>query len=163
VSGSSLAAGHSRQGGRQEQQQNKDEPSDKNAGSFDAAAVIQEATSNASGGTRRIVASDSSDAKQIGLIRSSLKALADAFDGAVFGVAVSEQKIAPQALTALQSATPGKLQVQYLEIRGGAELRYSSADPALVGPLQTWVRAQLPDPKTPLASAPSLAMPTRPQ
>jgi len=161
--GRSEAAGHSHQGGQREPQQAKDEAANKTAdsGSFDASAVNQDVTSSANGGTRRVVANDSSDAKQIGLIRTNLKALADGFDPAVFGVATSGQKLAPQVLLALQSAAPGKLQAHYLEIRGGGEVRYSSTDPTLVVPLQEWLHAQLPNPAAALPSAHDIAMPAR--
>ena len=161
VSGTGLAAGHSHQGGQQDQKQKKDEPPEQGntSESFDPAAVDQQVTTLATGGIRRVVANDSSDARQIGLIRANLRVLADEFGPGEFAGAAPGRDPASPALAALQSARPGQLRAQYLEIRAGAEVRYSSDDPTLAAALREWLHAQLSDADGHPAVAPSGAIP----
>jgi hypothetical protein len=148
--GSCLAQGHSHQGGQQDQKQKKDQPPEQNAAteSFDPNAVNQVVTTTAAGGIRRVVANESSDAKQIGLIRANLKALADKFGPAALAGPAGGRSPGTPALTALQSAASGQLRAQYLEVRAGAEVRYSSDDPALAAALREWLDAQRADQAT---------------
>jgi hypothetical protein len=137
------AAGHSHQGG-QGQKQSKDATADANPATetFDPGAVNQATTQTANGGIRRVVANESSDAKQIGLIRANLKALADKFGPGSFAGQGMATGPAARAVAILQSAAPEKLRAQYLEVRAGAELRYSSDDPSLAAALREWLAAQ---------------------
>jgi len=138
------AGGHSHQGEQHGDKQKKDSPVEQTPSSeaFDPTAVNEEATHTAKGAIRRVVANDSSDAKQIGLIRANLKAAVEKLGPATFtGLGAGRQPTTP-ALIALRNAGPGQLVAQYLEIRAGAEIRYSSDDAELVKALQDWLDAQ---------------------
>lgn len=129
----------------QVQKQREDAPAPGAASeSFDAAAVNQVVTKTASGGIRRVVANESSDAKQIGLIRENLRAFAEAFGPATFSGPAAERGRVTPATATLAAAAPGDLSAQYLEIRGGGELRYFAASPALVAALHEWLDAPWP-------------------
>ena len=129
------AAGYGQSGGNRGADQKKEQPDagKGDPGPFDSAAVTEVVSNTPSGGVRRVVANESGDAKQIGLIRANLKSQAetlgpDTFLGAAFG--------------ALRSAAPGTLRAQFVEIRAGGEVRFASSDPQLVEPLQMWLESQ---------------------
>ena len=138
------AGGHSQKGGAQRDKNDAAETGPPNGGTeaFDPRAVNQATTETASGGIRRVVANESSDAKQIGLIRSNLKALADRFGPGSFAAPSEAGGPAARAVAVLRSAAPEQLRAQYLEVRAGAEVRYSSADPAIAAALRDWLAAQ---------------------
>ena len=144
VAGTSWAAGHSRQGGGPEQKAGRDAGAQQNPSveAFDPGAVNQAVTQTANGGIRRVVANESSDAKQIGLIRANLKALADRFGPGAFAGPAAQAGPAARSAAVLQFAAPEQLRAQYLEIRAGAEIRYSSDDPAIAAALRDWLAAQ---------------------
>ncbi len=154
------AAGHSHGGGPQSPGQNKDQQQGANPDSdaFDVNATNQVVTKTSMGGIRRVVANDSSDAKQIGLIRANLKKLVDSFGpGSFIGLAHARGSETP-GLVALQAGAAGRLRAQYFEIKGGAEVRYSSDDPTLVTALQGWLESQLPDQGTGMPAGHDQAM-----
>ena len=138
------AGGHSQKGAAPQDKNAATAAAQPNGGSeaFDPGAVNQAIATTASGGIRRVVANESSDAKQIGLIRANLKALADKFGPGSFAGQGMATGPAARAVAILQSAAPEKLRAQYLEIRAGAELRYSSDDPSLAAALREWLAAQ---------------------
>ena len=112
-------------------------------GTFAAAAVQQTFTNTASGGVHRVVAVESSDATQIGLVRTTLKRIADDFV-TYYGVdAARTHRVADTpGLQALVTAEPGAVSREYIEVRGGAEVRYSSDNRELVAALHQWFDAQ---------------------
>jgi hypothetical protein len=143
------AAGHSHGGAPQSQGQGKDQQGqNSDADAFDVNATNQVVTKTSTGGIRRVVANDSSDAKQIGLIRANLKKLADSFGPGSFIAPTHGHGPDTPGLAALQAGASGRLRAQYFEVKGGAEVRYSSDDPTLVTALQGWLDAQLPEQMT---------------
>lgn len=132
--------------GQKEQKQTTEKPqAEVAAASFDPAAAVQTFTKTAGGGVHRVVALESSDAKQIGLIRSTLKNAAEDFVGHYSGDRKQTQGGGVPGLGTLVSAAPGELHAAYLEVRGGAEVRYSSDSPRLVAALHEWFEAQSAD------------------
>ncbi len=87
------------------------------------AAVVKEVTRVSNGVIRRITANESSDVPQIS--NGSVPAL------------VRTRSTPAAAFAILQPAAPGQLHGQFLEVRAGAEIRYTADDPSLVQPLQT--------------------------
>lgn len=144
VAATCWAGGHSHQGAGPDSKQQKDAAAQPDArnDAFDPGAVNQSTTQTASGGIRRVVANESSDAKQIGLIRANLKAQADKFGPGAFAGPATQAGPAARAAAVLQFAAPEHLRAQYLEVRAGAEVRYSSDDPALAAALREWLGAQ---------------------
>lgn len=135
VAAGTWAAGYGQSGGNRGAHQKKELPDSGkgDAEPFDPAAATEVVSKTAAGGVRRVVAHESGDAKQIGLIRTNLKSQAetlgpDTFLGAAFG--------------ALRSAAPGTLRAQFVEIRAGGEVRFASSDPQLIEPLQSWLESQ---------------------
>lgn len=137
VAGNAWASGYGHSGGNQGPggAPKKEAPAAENpqSAAFDPSAATDVVSKTATGGMRRVVANESSDAKQIGLIRANLKSIADNFGPA---------SISDPALGAVRATPPGTLRAQYVEIRAGAEVRFSSADPQLVGALQAWLDGQ---------------------
>jgi len=148
--------------GQKDQKQSTEKPqADVAAASFDPAAAVQTFTKTAGGGVHRVVAVESSDAKQIGLIRATLKNAADDFVGHYSGDRKQTQGGGIAGLGTLVSAAPGEVHAAYLEVRGGAEVRYSSDSPRLVTALHEWFDAQAADRAATVAPAasPLISMP----
>ncbi len=137
VAGNAWGSGYGHSGGNQGAAgaPKKEAPAGETPGSgeFDPSAATDVVSKTSSGGVRRVVANESSDAKQIGLIRANLKSIADNFGPA---------SISDPTLGALRATPPGTLRAQYVEIRAGAEVRFYSADPQLVSTLQAWLDGQ---------------------
>jgi hypothetical protein len=112
-------------------------------GTFATTAVQQTFTKTAGGGVHRVVTLESSDATQIGLVRVTLRKIADDFASyyAVDSAHPSRSGEIP-GLHALVAAAPGSVKREYIEVRGGAEIRYSSDDRELVDALHQWFDAQ---------------------
>ena len=90
------------------------------------------------GGVQRVTANESGDAKQIGLIRSSLQRLADNFTEQDFPAAAAGGRTDTSALATLLSAPPGAVRTRFVEIRGGGEVRFTSDNPQLVSAVHRW-------------------------
>ncbi len=116
------------------------------AESFDPSAVNQVITQTASGGLRRVVANDSSDARQIGLLRAKLRASAESFGPLAFAAQSGGRERPTAAVTTLRAAASGQLHAEYLEIRGGGEIRYLADGPELLGALHAWLQEPWPQP-----------------
>jgi hypothetical protein len=141
-----LAGSHTHQGGQQgrdaKKEQASDAPSAAETGSFDVRAVSQVLTRISNGTIRRVTANESSDARQIGLIRANLKKQAEQFSNGTLP-SPSRPGAAPVAgFSTLQAAAPGELHGQYFEVRAGAEIRYTSDDPSLAAALQLWLESE---------------------
>jgi hypothetical protein len=136
-----LAAGHTPKTGTPSSQSDKPAPA-QGADSYDPAATSMTVVPSAKGATVRVVANDSSDAKQIGLVRASLKRQADDAGAGIFPTPPKARDNSTPGLAALQAAPPGQILAQYFEVRGGAEIRYAAEDPMLVRALNAWVNAQ---------------------
>jgi hypothetical protein len=150
--------------GQKDQKQSTEKPqAEVAAATFDPAAVVQTFTKTTAGGVHRVVAAESSDATQIGRIRATLKSVADDFVGHYTGDRRQTQGGGVAGLGTLVAAAPGELHCEYLEVRAGAEVRYSSDSPRLVAALHEWFDAQSADraaaPAPAPAAAPLISMP----
>jgi hypothetical protein len=97
------------------------------------------------GGVQQVIAKDPGDAGQITLIRAHLHHMQLRFSQGDFSGPTTIHGAAMPGLGALKSAPPGRIAIDYVDIEGGAELRYRTADPALVLALHDWLDAQLSD------------------
>ncbi len=96
-----------------------------------------------SGGLQQVV-SDTHDAEQIGRIRGHLSEEAEKFARGDFH---DPEMIHGEEMPGLHTLVVGheRISIQYREIDRGAEIRYSTEDPALVAAIHAWFEAQLGD------------------
>jgi len=114
-----------------------DKPTDA-SGPYDPGAVTVTYVPTFTGGVQRVQANESGDARQIGLIRSTLQRFADNFRGADFAAMSPTRRADLPALATLVSAPPGALRTQFVEVRGGGEVRFLSEDPKIVAAVHEW-------------------------
>lgn len=110
---------------------------------FDLEATTHVFERMADGGLQQVLA-DTDDPEQIRLIRAHLSEEAIRFAGGDFH---DPAMIHGDGMPGLHALVTGhdRLDVRYAEIDGGAEIRYSTDDPALVEALHQWFAAQLAD------------------
>ncbi len=96
------------------------------------------------GGLQQVVADDPADAAQIALIRSHLQAETAKFQQGDFGAPAAIHGAAMPGLAALRAGY-AQLAVVYAALPDGAQIRYTSSDPALVAALHAWFNAQRSD------------------
>ncbi len=132
--------------GQKQQTTDDKQPEHAEPSSFDPEATVQEFAATSNGGVQRVTARESSDAKQIGLIREALKKAATDFAGSHSRDVLEARGPGAASLAVLLAAAPGQLRSAFVEIRAGAEIRYSSDDPQLVAALHEWFLRQTADP-----------------
>lgn len=97
------------------------------------------------GGVQQVVARKTADNAQVKLVRQHLREIREQFlEGDFSGPAHIHGQHMP-GLAELQSARPGQLAIAYKDIKGGAQLTYSTSEPGLAAALHTWFDAQLSD------------------
>jgi len=112
---------------------------------FSLKATTHIFTRTADGGIQRVVARNAADANQVRLVRAHLHEIRAQFlKGDFSGPSHIHGKDMP-GLAELRSAGPGRIAIDYQDVKGGAELRYRTADPSLVAALHAWFDAQLSD------------------
>jgi hypothetical protein len=117
----------------------------KNVMPFHLPATTHIFTKSAEGGIQRVVAKKFTDTTQVKLIRKHLQEIREQFlKGDFSGPSHIHGQDMP-GLAELKEATPGKLTIVYKDVKGGAELRYKTADATLVAALHQWFDAQLSD------------------
>lgn len=107
---------------------------------LDATTHIFDKTPN--GVIERIVADDPQDATQIRLVREHLTKEEARFEGGDFS---SPAAIHGDDMPGLQELSAGasEIDMEYTEIPTGAELTFTTTDPALVRALSAWADAQV--------------------
>lgn len=112
---------------------------------FDLAKTVHIFTRRADGGVQQVVARTPDDLAQVRLVRRHLRKIQRQFlQGDFSGPSHIHGQDMP-GLAQLQATKPGQIAITYQDVPGGAELRYSSADPALVDALFQWFDAQVHD------------------
>ncbi len=112
---------------------------------FTLAATTHIFTKDAQGGIQRVVAKRSSDTAQVKLVRKHLHEIREQFlHGDFAGPSHIHGQDMP-GLAAQKAAKPGEIAIAYKDVKGGAELRYTTADAELVAALHEWFDAQLSD------------------
>lgn len=111
---------------------------------FDLERTTHRFIKTATGGVQTIVADDPSDVVQITLIREHLTKEAAKFRQGDFG---DPEFIHGSQMPGLAELSTGyrRITTEYAEIRAGARITYSVADPALLEPLHAWFDAQVSD------------------
>lgn len=112
---------------------------------FRLAATTHFFTKNAQGGVQRVVAKKISDTVQVKLVRKHLQEIRERFLAGDFSGPGHIHGQDMPGLAALKEAKPGQIDITYRQVTSGAELRYRTADSALVAALHQWFDAQLSD------------------
>lgn len=112
---------------------------------FSLAATTHIFTNTADGGVQQVVAKNADDAVQVKLIRQHLQEIRGQFLKGDFSGPSHIHGHDMPGLAELQAAKPGQIAIAYREIKGGAELTYSTSELALVAALHQWFDAQLSD------------------
>jgi hypothetical protein len=97
------------------------------------------------GGVQQVVAKDPANTRQIGLIRGHLAGLAGKFGQGDFSGPARIHGGDMPGLAELSRARPGQVRYRYADLSDGAEIEYSSDDPALIGAIHRYFDAQLSD------------------
>jgi hypothetical protein len=111
---------------------------------FDLDATTHVFQAQLDGGLQQVVAKDPADAEQIALIRQHLQHEAAMFARDDFADPAAIHGEEMPGLAVLR-ASAGRIDVAYSEFADGAQLRYTTGDPALVTALHQWFAAQLSD------------------
>ncbi len=112
---------------------------------FRLAATTHIFSKTAQGGVQQVVVKDASDAEQVRLTRHHMREIREQFlKGDFSGPARIHGQDMP-GLTELKAARPGQIAITYADLKDGAELRYATANAALVSALHQWFEAQLAD------------------
>lgn len=96
------------------------------------------------GGLQRVVVKDLSNKEQISLIQSHLKEESEKFGRGDFSDPAKIHGQDMPGLTELKSGA-GNIEVVYTPLPDGAQIRYTTKDPALVMAIHHWFDAQLSD------------------
>jgi hypothetical protein len=97
------------------------------------------------GGSQRVVAKSGSDTIQIQRIRAHLQEITAQFSRGDFSGPMQIHGEDMPGLAELRAAPLGRIAMTYRELPAGAEIVYTTADPALVTALHRWFAAQLTD------------------
>ena len=111
---------------------------------FDLDRTVHVFAPLADGGRQTVTAKDPSDVREIALIRGHLQAEAEKFRRGDFGDPATIHGDAMPGLAELRAGA-SRIGVRYGELPDGAELRYTTQDPELVGALHAWFDAQVSD------------------
>jgi hypothetical protein len=112
---------------------------------FSLAATTHIFTKSAEGGVQQVVAKKPKDAAQTKMIRQHLQEIRDQFlNGDFYGPThIHGQDMS--GLTNLKASKPGQIEINYKEVRDGAQLTYTTTEAGLVAALQKWFDTQLSD------------------
>lgn len=112
---------------------------------FDLERTLHVFTKTPQGGVQRVFAKDPEDQRQIELIRQHLRQIADAFRQGDYSGPASIHGDTMPGLSTLRGAAPGQIQIDYQELPDGAQIKYTTASPELIGAIHRWFDAQLSD------------------
>lgn len=110
---------------------------------FDIGRTVHVFTPDPGGGVQSVLSRDG-DPAQVALIRSHLRKEAVAFARGDYADPAAIHGADMPGLKELQAGAT-RVRVAYEPVPGGARLRFSSRDPALVAALHRWFAAQLSD------------------
>lgn len=112
---------------------------------FSLAATTHIFSKTAQGGVQQVVVKDASDAEQVRLTRLHLREIREQFLKGDFSGPIRIHGQDMPGLAELKAAGSGQISIAYADLKDGAELRYTTASPALVTALHRWFDAQLAD------------------
>lgn len=96
------------------------------------------------GGIQTVVADDPADEEQVALVRSHLRAEAEAFARGDVSDPAAIHGASMPGLDELRAAA-GRIEIAYLDVPAGGRITYRTGDAALVGALHAWFAAQVSD------------------
>lgn len=96
------------------------------------------------GGLQQVIADDPRDAAQVALIRGHLQEETAKFQQGDFGDPAAIHGDAMPGLAELRAGY-AQIEVTYAELPDGAQIRYTTSEPAIVTALHAWFQAQLSD------------------
>lgn len=102
-------------------------------------------TKTSQGGVQQVVARNAADAAQVQLVRQHLREIREQFLRGDFSGPAHIHGHDMPGLAELKAARPAQIAIAYRDIEGGAELKYSTKEGALVAALHKWFDAQLSD------------------
>jgi hypothetical protein len=97
------------------------------------------------GGVQQVIAKNSSDTEQIGLIHRHLSKISQEFMRGDFSDPAKIHGENMPGLEELRKASPGQIKIAYKELPNGAEIEYSTDDRQLIDAIHRWFDAQLSD------------------
>jgi hypothetical protein len=97
------------------------------------------------GGIQQVVAKDQSDTGQIKLIREHLSKISKEFAQGDFSAPASIHGRDMPGLAEMEKAHPDQLRIEYHELTKGAQIEYSSDNPAVIDAIHSWFDAQIAD------------------
>ncbi|MEM8531164.1 MAG: aspartate carbamoyltransferase [Chloroflexota bacterium] len=111
---------------------------------FDLDQTMHHFVPQPDGGLQTVVVRDSTDSEQIALIREHLHEEAGRFAQGNFA---SPEAIHGHTMPGLADLEAGaeRITVDYAELPDGAQIRYTTADPALIDAIHDWFAAQVSD------------------
>lgn len=112
---------------------------------FDLTATTHLFSKNKAGGVQQVIAKSSQDSTQIRLIREHLREIADQFTTGNFTGPTHIHGASMPGLNELKNAKPGEVSINYQDLPGGGQIRYSTASVPLIAALHRWFDAQLSD------------------
>ena len=98
-----------------------------------------------SGGIQQVIVKDKADSQQITLIRKHLSKIAKEFAHGNFSDPAKIHGKDMPGLVELEKARPDQLRIVYKKLTKGAQIEYSSDNPALIDAIHRWFDAQLAD------------------
>lgn len=112
---------------------------------FDLKATTHLFSKNKTGGVQQVIAKNPQDSTQIRLIRQHLRDISDQFTTGNFSAPTHIHGASMPGLNELKNAKPGEVSIDYQDLPGGGQIRYSTTSAPLVAALQRWFDAQLSD------------------
>ncbi len=111
---------------------------------FDLERTTHVFATRSGGGIQTVVADESDDSEQVGLVRAHLGEEAEKFrrgelddPGRIHGMEMP-------GLAELEAGA-GRIEIVYADVPAGGQIRYRTDDPALVSALHAWFDTQLSD------------------
>ncbi|MFE3448657.1 hypothetical protein ACFXJ8_06930 [Nonomuraea sp. NPDC059194] len=111
---------------------------------FDLERTTHRFTKSATGGLQTVTADDPADAQQVTLIREHLTKEAAGFSKGDYGDPASIHGGEMPGLRGLEQGHT-RIDIRYAEAPTGAQITYTSSDPALIKALHAWFDAQVTD------------------
>jgi hypothetical protein len=112
---------------------------------FDLERTVHAFVKTPEGGVQRVLSKNAGDTTEIVAIRQHLAEIADAFRRRDFRAPRSIHGDAMPGLEVLERATADAFVVSDAMIEFGAEIRYTSEDPAVIAAIHDWFDAQVSD------------------
>jgi hypothetical protein len=112
---------------------------------FDLEKTVHVFSKTPEGGIQQIVVRDKSDSEQIQLIRAHLSKISAEFSQGDYSRPMHIHGQDMPGLDALKTASPGQVEIEYLELSDGAQIHYASQSPQLIDAIHQWFEAQLSD------------------